>query len=195
MSETLFEPESRLRKISSRAFASCSALKSIHLPRSVEKIGGACFEKCSSLSAVLFDSGSRLHIVGAALFDRCSSLKSVQVPSSMLRFPPDCLDGASVSVLEFESPSHLIELELDFPRFVGAEIQIPNSVCRVCLYIRPGFKQPVVANFDRESRLCQFEVRLRRHGQARLGIFVRFAERTLKNRRKWVDNQERSNSS
>jgi hypothetical protein len=97
------------------------------------------------------------------------------------------LHGASVSVLEFESPSRLMVLELEIPGFNGAEIQLPHSVRRVYIQVGRGAKQPTVVNFDRESLVGRFDL-IRGWGcETHVGIFVRFSEQTLRNRREWAN--------
>jgi serine/threonine protein kinase len=56
----------------------CSALESIQIPNSVEKLGNKCFQFCSSLSEVTFELGSLLKEIGMGAFFR-SPLESVKI--------------------------------------------------------------------------------------------------------------------
>jgi hypothetical protein len=57
--EVIFEPESRLQKLSSETFR-CTGIQIILIPKSVEVIGKSCFYCCGSLHEVFFEEGSRL---------------------------------------------------------------------------------------------------------------------------------------
>ncbi len=81
------------------AFFSCSALKTIVIPASVETIGQSAFKKCTSLLSVSFEDGSQLKSIEGGYFhgsnstwdpDRymgafsdCSSLLSIEIPASV----------------------------------------------------------------------------------------------------------------
>jgi hypothetical protein len=65
------------------AVSSCSSLRSICIPSSVEKLGKDCFSLCESLSTVTFESGSKLSSIEEFAFAYCSSLSSICIPSSL----------------------------------------------------------------------------------------------------------------
>jgi hypothetical protein len=50
------------------AFSSCSALKSICIPASIEILEEYCFSLCYALSQIVFESGSKLTQMGANVF-------------------------------------------------------------------------------------------------------------------------------
>lgn len=81
------------------AFASCTSLKSLNIPASVEIIECSAFANCSALETVNFESGSklqiidgeyyeepggygRLHLCGAFMY--CSSLKEITIPKTVV---------------------------------------------------------------------------------------------------------------
>jgi hypothetical protein len=80
------EPSSKLRCIADRAFAKCTALRSVSIPPSVEVLAGFCFRKCRTLLEVRVESGSKLREVQPDSFAGCSMLQSIVLPM--------CLDGA-----------------------------------------------------------------------------------------------------
>jgi hypothetical protein len=109
------------------------------------------------------------------------------------KLPEHFLAGASVSAIEFESPSRLIELELSIPyEFQGTQIQIPNSVRRVSLEITSLPNGPIVVDFGRDSRLAQFGCKGDWMHPVTRGVFARFSERTLKNGRGWEETPMRT---
>jgi hypothetical protein len=73
----LFEPGCRLQRIGRETFFSCSALKFVCIPPSVETIPEGCFCNCLSLLMVTFESSSNL---GCILFvlaiHHCSRISS-----------------------------------------------------------------------------------------------------------------------
>jgi hypothetical protein len=183
MSRVSFATKSRLQKISSSAFSECLSLESMIIPSAVEVLGDGCFWGCTSLSALVFEAGSQLEQMGSATFARCPLLRSIRIPSFVTKLPSDCFEGSSLSVLDFESPSHLTEFELQIPSdFHGTQIDVPNSVIRVRCSVNGDMTQPLVMNFERDSRLDHFE-RVGSQDRHRARIFARFSEQTLKNRR------------
>jgi hypothetical protein len=70
-----------LTRIESRAFAYCSFLKSIIIPRHVQILCSECFLECNSLSLILFKGGSESTCIEADAFSG-TSLSSVVVPEN-----------------------------------------------------------------------------------------------------------------
>jgi hypothetical protein len=118
--------------------------------------------------------------MGTNIFHECAALQSIRIPSFVWYLPRSGF-GTSFALLEFESPSHLDEVEFAIPSdFRGTQIQIPNSVRRVAFRTDGHMKQPIVLDFDRNSRLCHFEPKSQWHRLMHRGFFARFSERTLK---------------
>jgi hypothetical protein len=132
------------------------------------------------LSRVLFEAGSRCHEIGLSAFEKCSSLKAICIPSFVRTLSADCFHDASLCVLEFQSPSHLLELPLDCSSsFRGTEIQIPDSVLRISFALDRGQKHAILMLFGRGSRLVHFRPSTGLRYQTRR-VFARFSEATLK---------------
>jgi BspA type Leucine rich repeat region (6 copies) len=66
--------------IETAAFMGCSALKSVHLPDSVTKLGSAVFFECESLEDITIPSS--LKVIEDRSFYRCSSLKHIHIPAN-----------------------------------------------------------------------------------------------------------------
>jgi hypothetical protein len=75
-----FEPGSRLRRIGNAVFT-CSCLRSIVIPASVESLDVVCFGSCSELVTVIFEPNSRLSFISIDAFVLCPSLKTVRIPA------------------------------------------------------------------------------------------------------------------
>ena len=63
------------------AFANCSSLTSITIPKSVTSIGASAFSGCSSLSSVNIPSA--VTTIGNNAFYGCSSLVTIDIPTSV----------------------------------------------------------------------------------------------------------------
>jgi hypothetical protein len=77
------ESHSRLLVIGAFAFEKCSALSSICIPSSVERLDDQCFHECRALSAVRCEWDSHLSSVGTGVFSLCPSLSAIYAPPSM----------------------------------------------------------------------------------------------------------------
>jgi hypothetical protein len=109
LSEVIFESGCKLKEIRNEAFC-CSGLKSIRIPKHVERLGNECFYVCKSLSEVTFEPGSKLKEIGNRVL--CwSILKSLQIPKSVEKLGNECfLLCKSLSVVSFESGSRIKEI-------------------------------------------------------------------------------------
>jgi hypothetical protein len=63
-----FESHSQLRQIDTKTFASCSNLRAICLPASIEILSTKSFFKCVSLSTISFERGFKLSQIGECAF-------------------------------------------------------------------------------------------------------------------------------
>ncbi len=63
------------------AFADCTQLKSVSIPKSVSSIGNLAFENCESLESVEMEEG--VGIIGDRAFYDCKKLNDVTVPESV----------------------------------------------------------------------------------------------------------------
>jgi hypothetical protein len=155
-----FGSESKLQKLCSDCFQDCSSLQSITIPRSVEKTERNCFGKCCSLSEVLFESNSELRDLEAGAFLGCWSLRSICLPSSMSKLSPGTFEKCRLSVLTFESPSHLESLSLGIPdEFAGDQLRIPDSTRRLSLALNAPWTSggAIVVGFGRFSHLSYWQ--------------------------------------
>jgi hypothetical protein len=79
--EVVFANGSRLREIEDAAFFSCSDLRGLAVPASVEIIGDRCFQNCSRLCRVTFEGISRLRRIGGLAFSGCN-IDAITIPAS-----------------------------------------------------------------------------------------------------------------
>jgi hypothetical protein len=126
-----FEPGSKLIRIEAHAFASCSVLKLISIPASVESLGDGSFSECPRLSSLAFDSGSKLVRIEARVFFMCDGLESISIPASVESLGEECFSGCSkLSSVNFDPGSRLVRIEFgafrDCRRLLS--ISIPASV-------------------------------------------------------------------
>lgn len=67
-----------VKRIGERAFAGCSALKSVTLPEGLESIGERAFADCSALKSVTLPAG--LESIGRAAFSGCDGITDITLP-------------------------------------------------------------------------------------------------------------------
>ena len=102
------------------AFTNCTALVSIEIPASVEKIEAAAFKGCSKLAKVTFEKGSQLKtIVGGynyymtsdysyGVFSDCPVLASIEIPASVEKIEAVAFSRCSkLTTVTFEKGSML----------------------------------------------------------------------------------------
>jgi hypothetical protein len=87
-----------------------SVIKSIQIPRYVEKIGNDCFRDCKNLIELIFESGSGVKEIGEFAFMSCG-LKSICIPNSVEKMGDACFYKCkSLSEVKFESNPKLTEI-------------------------------------------------------------------------------------
>jgi hypothetical protein len=82
MTSFTFSTQARLRIIGSNAFMSCTKLRSITIPSTVELIGWRAFGHCVALARVWIETVSQLRLIEREAFDYCETLEPIDVPSS-----------------------------------------------------------------------------------------------------------------
>jgi hypothetical protein len=82
LTNVVFESRSSLRRLRDSAFYSCSELRSIYLPASVQEVGLGCFEQCSKLAIVMFEPGARPRF-GPSPFCACPPIRFVGLPPDL----------------------------------------------------------------------------------------------------------------
>ena len=105
------------------AFANCTELRSITIPKSVQIIEPAAFLGCSKLNSVEFENGSMLKEIQGGYytsssygaFTDCISLTSITIPASLEKIGTAAFLGcANLNTVEFESESKLTEIGGDW---------------------------------------------------------------------------------
>ena len=158
------------------AFLDCTALTAIEIPASVERIGVAAFQGCSSLATVTFEKGSRLHTIEGKVysyspyycgtFSKCEALTAIEIPASV-----ETIKGAafyncsSLATVTFEKGSRLKiigDFHASYPYlYLGAflncraltSIEIPASVERIGRAAFKGCSSLAIVTFETGSQL------------------------------------------
>ena len=90
-----------VRLIAKSAFAACSSITSITIPKSVSHMGTGVFAECSALTDVTILS--RITAIKSSQFSGCTSLKSIFIPNSGIvtigeEAFKDCISLKSISI-------------------------------------------------------------------------------------------------
>lgn len=119
------------------AFASCCALITIFIPKSVSKIGSTAFAWCRDLREVTFEKDSKLKSIGKCAFGHCRSLKMIVVPKSVMMLGEYAFNGSdNLESVVFQEGSQLQVI----PRYCFSEcrklkvLTIPDLVTVVQQY-------------------------------------------------------------
>ena len=95
LSEIVFDPETELEEIRSRAFSSCGSLTEITLP-AVKEIGNSAFSDCKALSTVHLAEGTRT--IGNQAFGY-TQVSAPEFPESLVRIGRDAYQDGMGGVL------------------------------------------------------------------------------------------------
>ena len=87
----IFESGSQLLNIGDYAFAECAGLKSITIPKGVQRIGSAAFEKCISLDSLNIPDSVKE--IKTSTFSHCENLRSIAFPHSVTSIGDHAFDG------------------------------------------------------------------------------------------------------
>jgi hypothetical protein len=118
-------------------------LTSIHVPGSVEIIGGQCFGECRSLVSVEFAQDSKLAQLGDFAFQNCVSLTSISIPGQVGAIGQWCFAQCSrLTEIVFASGSILSRIK--YGAFLGC-----SSLRSICL---PAFVEVLSADCFRECK-------------------------------------------
>ena len=99
-----------IKKIEKCAFASCSSLKSVEIPGTVESVGEDAFRDCAGLEELQLGAGIKK--IENSAFALCSSLKSVEIPGSVESVGEGAFSECS-SLRRVVLPSTLVALARD----------------------------------------------------------------------------------
>jgi hypothetical protein len=133
LENVIFEENSQLKSIYDSAFASCSALTQISIPKSATDIRNYVFASCTSLESIVLPEG--LTEIGKNLFNRCYALNSVNIP-------------ASVTVIRSEAFFHCTSLK---------SIVIPKNVSEIERMVFEGAALEHIT-FEKGSALKKFTI-------------------------------------
>jgi hypothetical protein len=175
--ELTFEAGSKLTTIEDAAFSSCSGLKVISIPASVQSMGWGCLALCERLEKVSFSGDSQLAMLDQAVFHRCRKLVSLFIPSSVENVGLDCFHECdAMTALALCAPSNLRVFN-DVPLCWSGLKEIPDSVECLCLGKDWGRSSECTLVFGVESRLAR--IKTPRYPR-RSKCFLRVSSRSVK---------------
>ena len=64
-------------------FMNNTSIKTITIPKSIEKIDARCFNECLDLERVIFEENSELKVVNESCFKGCPKLGEVNYPNDV----------------------------------------------------------------------------------------------------------------
>lgn len=179
------------------AFAGCTSLTTISIPKNVKKIGVSTFANCSALQSVIFESDSKLEEIAGGFwpfggtygaFINCSALSSISIPSKVNKIGPAAFKGCiSLESVIFMSGSVLehigggcggyYNVPASYEWYYGAfadctalkEIIIPSSVTKIDIAAFKGCTSLKTVIFENNSLLKSIEGKY--NDKAYFGVF------------------------
>lgn len=167
------------------AFANCTSLAAITIPKKVKKIGFATFANCSALQSITFESGSGLEEIAGGFwtfggaygaFVNCSALSSISIPPKVKKIGPAAFKGcASLENVTFMSGSVLeyigggcggyYNVPSSYKYYYGAfsdctalkEIVIPSTVTKIDIAAFKGCTSLQTVILEKNSLLTSIE--------------------------------------
>lgn len=116
--------------IDDNAFSGCSALESVALSESLTYIGIEAFDRCSALKNVTF-TGNKLTNIGMYAFDECGSLETLELPEGVVTLAIGAFRNCT-SLTSLSLPSTLKTIDAQaFENVKINEIRIPDSVTTI----------------------------------------------------------------
>mmetsp|Transcript_48299 Transcript_48299/g.53800 ORF Transcript_48299/g.53800 Transcript_48299/m.53800 type:complete len:321 (-) Transcript_48299:520-1482(-) len=124
-------PEGLLR-LERDAFFGCTSLRGIIvIPASIQYMGDAVFERCTSLESVVFAPRTTNIELGLFMFRDCSDLRFVTLPPNLRLIPRGCFQGCT-SLTHFHIPESVEEIEGDALYGSGLQsVTISENVRRI----------------------------------------------------------------
>lgn len=111
------------------AFADCTSLTTILIPKNVKKIGFSTFYNCTSLKTVIFENNSLLKSIEGkyndkaylGVFSDCTALTSIRIPANVESIGATAFKGcAALKSVSFEKGSKLSFIEGGIDEYNGA---------------------------------------------------------------------------
>ena len=119
-----------ITSIENEAFYNCSSLTSISIPNNVTSIGNSAFSYCSSLTSATLSNN--LAFISNRLFWSCSSLTSITIPNSVTSIGDNAFSGCS-SLTSITIPDSVTSIGSYAFEYCSSltSITIPNSVASI----------------------------------------------------------------
>ena len=93
--------------IGASAFAECTALTDVDLPKKVSEIASNAFSGCSALETVNFNGNDTLSKIDSYVFQNCTSLASITLPNSIITINSYAFSGCiKLTIINFTPTSN-----------------------------------------------------------------------------------------
>ena len=102
--KVVFQDESALLSVGTRAFEYCYNLQSIQFPSSLKSLGWHALSNCTNLTEVTFGQDSQLTSLDTGVFHSCEKLENISLPEGLARIS-DSLFAYCTSLKEIVIPS------------------------------------------------------------------------------------------
>lgn len=175
----------RVAHISYEAFASCTRLTSVTIPKSVTRIGNGAFMGCKNLKSIILPDGIKR--IGMHTFRGCHSLENITIPKSVMSIGDSAFYGCiglkninlqsgvmSIGDVAFYRCSNLRNIFIpDTVKSIGeytffectrlASINIPDSVVKIgrSAFNKTALSKLITVKATNENMTCrefQYEI-------------------------------------
>ena len=127
--------------IFSSAFANCTGLTKLNIPRRTTWIAVTAFSGCNSLSEVKFETPSRLITIGDGAFKNCKKLGLLTIPMGVVEIGSEAfMDCADEKVSDPENGSYVWKSGLQ-------SVSLPNTLKSIGMSAFSGCQRLGTANF------------------------------------------------
>ena len=127
--------------IFSSAFANCTGLTKLNLPRRTTWIAVNAFAGCKNVSSVKFETPSRLITIGDGAFKNCEKISSLTIPMGVVEIGSEAfMDCAAEKVVDPEAGSYTWESGISV-------VTLPNTLKSIGMSAFSGCQKLTAASF------------------------------------------------
>ena len=119
--------------IGDSAFASCSSLRSVSIPKTVTSIGKAAFTGCTSLNNIIIPES--VASIGSSAFSECTSFTSIVIPNSVTSIGSGLFSSCHfITTVQLSNNITSIPRNLFGDCWSLSNVNIPNGVTSIGYY-------------------------------------------------------------
>lgn len=146
-------------KVGDNAFSSCTGLKSVAIPNSINNIGEYAFYNCTGLVSI--EIPNSVTNLGDNVFDNCTGLISVTIPSSITRIGYRAFSYCA-SLSSIFIPNSVLSIGYSAFEYCTSltSVAIPNSVTEIegsAFSHCENLRSVAISNSLKEIDYCTFE--------------------------------------